>query len=624
MSMCTSADCKLCEFLSSKEEIETSFNRVEKQKAKCKFGKTGVCCKLCSNGPCKITPNSPKGVCGADADTIVARNFLRAIGAGSACYLHVVENTARNLKDIAEGKGNLKIKSPETLNKLAEIFDIVETDLNKKAIKVADEILKDLYKPRFEKMELVKKLAYAPRYRRWEELNILPGGAKSEVFDAMVKTSTNLNSDPVDMLLHGLSLGIATGIYGLVLTNLLNDVMLGAPKIRQAAVGFRVIDKDYINIMVTGHQHSDIAHLQDKLVEKDVKNKAIELGAKGFRLVGCTCVGQDLQLRGEHCTEVFSGHAGNNYTSEAVLATGAIDLIVSEFNCTIPGLEPVAEKFNVKTICIDDVAKKRNADYIPFDMNNAEDISDKIIEAALESYKNRRNIIKIDIPKDHGHDDVITGVSEGSLKEFLGGNWDGLIDLIAKGKIKGIAGVVGCSNLTAKGHDVFTVELTKELIKRDILVLSAGCSSGGLENVGLMSPKAAELAGDNLREVCESLGIPPVLNFGPCLAIGRLEMVATELAENLGIDIPQLPLVLSAPQWLEEQALADAAFGLTLGLPLHVAISPFIDGSPVVTKVLEEDLTDITGGRLIVEEDVIKAADKLEKIIEDRRSQMNI
>ncbi|MEQ8198255.1 MAG: anaerobic carbon-monoxide dehydrogenase catalytic subunit [Clostridiaceae bacterium] len=624
MSMCTSADCKLCEFLSSKEEIETSFNRVETQKSKCKFGKTGVCCKLCSNGPCKITPKSPRGVCGADADTIVSRNFLRAIAAGSACYLHVVENTARNLKSIGEGKGNLKIKSPETLDRLAEAFEIDESDLNQKAIKVADYVLSDLYKPRFEKMELVKKLTYAPRYKKWEELNILPGGAKSEVFDAIVKTSTNLNSDPVDMLLNALSLGVSTGIYGLMLTNLLNDVMLGAPKIRQAKVGFRVIDKDYINIMVTGHQHSDIAHLQDRLIDDDVKNKAIEAGAKGFRLIGCTCVGQDLQLRGEHYTEVFPGHAGNNYTSEAVLATGAIDLILSEFNCSIPGIEPVAEQFKVKMICIDDVAKKKDAEYIPFHMNDSEKISEKVISEALESYKNRRKTVKIDIPADHGHDDVVTGVSEGSLKEFLGGNWNALIDLIAKGKIKGIAGVVGCSNLTAKGHDVFTVELTKELIKRDILVLSAGCSSGGLENVGLMSPGAAELAGDSLKEVCKSLGIPPVLNFGPCLAIGRLEMVATELAENLGIDIPELPLVLSAPQWLEEQALADAAFGLSLGLPLHVAISPFIDGSQVATKILKEDLVGITGGKLIVEDDIMKAADELEQIINDRRASMNI
>ncbi len=624
MSMCQSADCKLCEFLSTKEDVETSFNRVESQKSKCKFGKEGTCCKLCSNGPCKITPKSPRGVCGADADTIVSRNFLRAIAAGSACYLHVVETTARNLKSIGEGKGSVKIKSPETLDKLAKLFDIVEKDVNKKSIKVADAVLNDLYKPKFEKMELVKKLAYAPRYKKWENLEILPGGAKSEVFDAIVKTSTNLNSDPIDMLFNALSLGITTGIYGLVLTNLLNDVILGVPVIRQAKVGFRVIDEDYINIMITGHQHSDIAHLQDKLIAEDVKSKAIAVGAKGFKLVGCTCVGQDLQLRGEHYKEIFSGHAGNNYTSEAVLATGGIDLVVSEFNCTIPGLELVAEQFKVKTLCIDAVAKKRNADYINFDMANAEDISDKIITEAIESYTNRRGVIKIDIPKDHGHDDVVTGVSEGSLKEFLGGTWKPLVDLIVQGKIKGIAGVVGCSSLTGKGHDVFTVELTKELIKRDILVLSAGCSSGGLENVGLISPGAAELAGDSLKEVCKALGIPPVLNFGPCLAIGRLEMVATELAEYLGVDIPKLPLVLSAPQWLEEQALADAVFGLSLGLPVHVAISPFIDGSALVTKVLKEDLVYITGGKLIVEDDVVKAADELEKIIENRRTELNI
>lgn len=624
MSMCKSADCKLCDFLESKSELETSFNRVEKQNPKCKFGKDGICCKLCANGPCRITSKSPRGVCGADADTIVSRNFLRAIAAGSACYLHIVENTAWNLKSIAEGSGNLKLKSTETLNELAAAFGIEAKNNNDKAGKIAEKVLKDLYKPRFEKMELVKKLSYGPRFENWEKLGILPGGAKSEVFDAVVKTSTNLNSDPVDMLLNALSLGVATGVYGLMLTNLLNDIILGRPKIRQAKVGFRVIDEDYINIMVTGHQHSFIAHLQDRLIEEDIKKKAEESNAKGFRLVGCTCVGQDLQLRGEHYKEVFSGHAGNNYTSEAVLATGGIDLVVSEFNCTIPGLEEVAEKYKIKMLCIDDVAKKKNADYIPFNRDKVEDLSEYIIDEALKSYKERREKVIIDIPKEHGFDDVVTGVSEGSLKEFLGGSWEPLINLIAEGKIKGIAGVVGCSNLTAKGHDIFTVELTKELIKRNILVLSAGCSSGGLENVGLMSPGASKLAGDSLREVCEALRIPPVLNFGPCLAIGRLEMVAVELASALKIDIPQLPLVLSAPQWLEEQALADAAFGLSLGLPLHVAIPPFIDGSKVVSKVLKEDLVNLTGGKLIVEEDVIKAADELEAIIGDRRKGLNI
>ncbi|WP_270646897.1 anaerobic carbon-monoxide dehydrogenase catalytic subunit [Paeniclostridium hominis] len=619
--MCESADKKLESFVASKD-VETAFHRTEDQKVKCGFGLQGVCCRLCANGPCRITPKSPRGICGADADTIVARNFLRAVASGAACYLHVVENTARNLKKLGESKG--VIKGEKTIDELAQIFEIKANDRHEKCIKVAQKVLDDLYKARDEKMELVEKIAYAPRVKKWKEIGIMPGGAKSEVFDAIVKSSTNLNSDPVDMLINCLNLGISTGLYGLTLTNLLNDVILGEPVIRTAPVGFRVIDKDYINIMITGHQHSTFAHFQDRLKDKDIVNLAKEAGAKGFRLVGCTCVGQDLQLRGEHYQEVFAGHAGNNFTSEAVLSTGAIDMIASEFNCTIPGIEPIADKYKVKMICLDDVAKKVNAEYVPFDRENIELITDKLINEALQSYKSRRSEVEIDIPSDHGHDVSLTGVSEKNLKAFLGDSWKPLINLIAEGKIKGIAAVVGCSNMTAKGHDVFTVELTKELIKRDIIVLSAGCSTGGLENVGLMSPGAEDLAGKNLREVCKSLGIPPVLNFGPCLAIGRLEIVATQIANELGIDIPQLPLVLSAPQWLEEQALADGVFGLALGLPLHLALPPFITGGKLVTEILTEKLKDITGGHVIVDSDVISSADTLEKIVINRREKLGL
>ncbi|MEI7475524.1 MAG: anaerobic carbon-monoxide dehydrogenase catalytic subunit [bacterium] len=621
MKMCKSADTKLQNYIAGKD-METSFNRVIHQQVKCGFGQQGVCCKLCANGPCRITPKAPKGVCGATADTIVARNFLRNIAAGAACYLHVIETTARNLKKYGEKQKT--IKSPETLNEIAELFGIEEDDIYKKAIKVADMVINDLYKPRFEKMEIVEKMAYAPRFKKWKELGILPGGAKSEVFDAIVKSSTNLSSDPIDMLNHSLNLGISTGLYGLTLVNLLNDVMLGDPVIRTAPVGFKVVDEDYINIMVTGHQHSSINHLQEYLITDEAKTLAKQAGSKGLRLVGCTCVGQDLQVRGEHYKEVFVGHAGNNYTSEALIATGGIDLILSEFNCTIPGLEPIAKEMNIKMICMDDVAKKSEAEMVELDWDNLEESSQFIVNEAIGSYLSRRASVTIDIPKDHGHDDVLTGLSEKSLKKFLGDSWKPLIDLLAEGKIKGIAGVVGCSNLTAKGHDVFTVELTKELIKRDILVLSAGCSSGGLENCGLMSPAAAELAGDSLKAVCKSLGIPPVLNFGPCLAIGRLEIIAAELAKYLNIDIPELPLVLSAPQWLEEQALADGVFGLTLGLPLHVGLPPFITGSALITKTLTEDLVNITGGQLIIDTEIISSADKLEKIILQRRDKLGL
>ena len=618
---CASTDKPLEGFIRNLP-METSHHRVEGQSTKCGFGLQGVCCRLCSNGPCRITPKAPRGICGATADVIVARNFLRAVASGSGCYIHIVENTALNVKKTAMEKG--EIKGERSLKRLADAFGVQGKDKWETAQIVAEKVIADLYKPEYEKMELVEKLAYAPRFKRWQELGILPGGAKSEVFHGVVKCSTNLNSDPVDMLTDCLKLGISTGLYGLTLTNLLNDVLLGEPELRMAPVGLRVIDPDYINIMITGHQHTIFVDLQEKLISKEAVEKAKAVGAKGFKLVGCTCVGQDLQLRGSHYTEVFDGHAGNNYTSEAVLATGAIDAVISEFNCTLPGIEPICDSLKIKQICLDDVAKKANAELKPFVFEERETQSMEIIDEIIEAYKERRGNVEFNLMPEHGNDHTLTGVSELSLKDFLGGNWKPLIDLIVAGEIKGIAGVVGCSNLTAGGHDVLSVELTKELIAKDILVLTAGCSSGGIENCGLMTPEAAKLAGPKLRAVCEKLNIPPVLNFGPCLAIGRLEIVATELAEAIGVDIPQLPLVLSAAQWLEEQALADGCFGLALGLPLHLGLPPFVTGSKIVTKVLTEDMKELTGGQVIINADAKESADILEKIIEERRSALNI
>ncbi|MDR3075191.1 MAG: anaerobic carbon-monoxide dehydrogenase catalytic subunit [Candidatus Methanoplasma sp.] len=619
--ICASADEDLENFIITLP-TNTAFHRVDTQKLKCGFGLGGICCRLCANGPCRVTEDSPKGVCGATADTMVARNFLRTIAAGSGCYIHIVEKAALNLKAIALAKGELR--GIEALDRLCAKFDIEGTDVHDKALKVADAVLNDLYKPDYEKMELTKKMAYPPRYKRWEELGILPGGAKSEVFSAVVKTSTNLNSDPVHMLLNCLRLGISTGVYGLTLTNLLNDVVIGEPELRLAPVGFRVIDPDYRNIMITGHQHSRFSYIQDRLIQPDIVKKAQAAGAKGFKIVGCTCVGQDMQLRGVHCTQIFDGHAGNNFTSEAILSTGGIDAVISEFNCTLPGIEPICDEYKIKQICVDSIAKKKNAILKEFTYETRVKVVDEIIDEVVSAYRERRKTVPMSLLPEHGNSNSLTGVSEVSLKKFLGDSWKPLIGLIAEGKIKGVAGVVGCSNLQGEGHDKLTVALVKELIAKDIIVLTAGCSSGGIENCGLMRPEAADLAGPNLKAVCKQLGIPPVLNFGPCLAIGRLEIVATELAEELGVDLPQLPLVLSAAQWLEEQALADGCFGLALGLPLHLGIPPFVTGSELAVKIFTEDMKSLTGGYLVINDDAVDSANILEDIILQKRKDLGL
>lgn len=615
--MCSSADKTLEAFLESVPE-DHSHRRMAQQEVKCGFGLDGVCCRLCSNGPCRISKARPRGVCGADADSIAARNFLRSVAAGSGCYIHVVENALKELESAA--LSGRQFKGAPALYRLCVTLGIQGEDDSQKALNLSRALLDDLRRPFEEEMEFTRSLAYNRRYEVWKKAGILPGGAKDEILNAIVKTSTNLNSDPADMLMQCLRLGISTGLYGLVLVNQLNDILMGEPKLGFDPVGLGVIQPDYINIMITGHQQSMFSRLTELLEHPSIQTMAVEAGAKGLRIVGCTCVGQDFQVRGSSYREVFCGHAGNNYTSEAVLLTGCIDLVVSEFNCSIPGIEPICQKLEIPMVCLDDVAKKKGAKLLPYSAGEGNDISASLIASALASFMKRGRGGKRSNPmKDHGCLEAVTGVTEVTLKEALGGSFTPLAKLITSGKIKGVAAVVGCSNLRAKGHDVFTVELVKELVADDILVVSAGCTCGGLENCGLMSREAAHMAGPGLSGVCRSLGIPPVLNFGPCLAIGRIESLAGELAAVLGVDLPQLPVVVSAPQWLEEQALADGAFALALGFDLHLGLAPFVTGSPVIMDVLGTKMKEITGGSLIVETEIHEAAVKIRDIISRKR-----
>lgn len=615
--MCVSADKMLQDFLES-QPGDHSHRRMAQQEIKCGFGLDGVCCKLCSNGPCRISKARPKGVCGADRDTIAARNFLRSVAAGSGCYIHVAENAAKELK--AAALSGQELKGVNVLRRLCDKLDVKGEGDSEKALNLANAILEDIRRPCDEEMRLTEKLAYGRCAARWRKAGLLPKGAKDEVFNAIVKTSTNLSSDPADMLIQCLRLGISTGLFGLVLTNLLNDILAGEPGISFDPVGMRVIDPECVNIMITGHQQTMFTGLTSLIEHPSIRRMAEAAGAKGVRIVGCTCVGQDFQARSGCFGKSFCGHAGNNYTSEAVLMTGCIDLVVSEFNCSLPGIEPICGQLDIPMLCLDDVAKKKDARLMAYQTGKGEESAASILAVAIASFLKRGKAGKrINPMKEHGAREAITGVTESTLKAALGGTYKPLLDQIAEGRIKGVAAVVGCSNLRAQGHDVFTVELVKKLIARDILVLSAGCTCGGLENCGLMSREAAGMAGAGLSEVCRALGIPPVLNFGPCLAIGRIETVAGELAEALGVDLSALPVVVSAPQWLEEQALADGAFALALGFHLHLGLAPFVTGSPVIMDILGNQMEAVTGGKLIIETEIDEAADIITDIIIQKR-----
>ena len=612
-SMCALADQELASFLSA-SELETAHHRMCKQENKCGFGLKGLCCRLCSNGPCRITKNADRGVCGATADVIAAREFLRAVAAGSAAYLHLTEQAAMRLARMAAERKPLP--GTAALERLANRLQFTDGDLHHRASRIARAVLDDLSGSSGDRMQLWEALIGKERRSKWHALGLEPGGAKSEILDALVKTGTNLNSDAMNMMLHCLRLGIVTGCYGLMLTNMLNDIMLGEPAIHEASIGLGVMDPSAVNILMTGHQPALFREVMERIDGLEGQQLAKSVGASRISLVGCTCVGQDMRARSGRQSAAFCGHAGNNFTSEAILMTGCVDLVLSEFNCTLPGIDSICEKLDISQLCLDGVAKTARAGWAGDPEERAKDI----LQIAAEAFKRRTaSGARTNPMQGHIRSNTTAGISEYSLKQFLGGSWQPLIQLLKAGAIRGVAGVVGCSNLRTLGHDVFTVELAKELIAKDILVLSAGCTGGGLASAGLMEKEAAALAGDRLKLVCESLGIPPVLDVGSCLGIGRIETIAAEIAEAMGVGLSQLPVVISAPQWLEGQALADGAFALALGFALHLGSAPFVTGSPLVVDVLTNQMQALTGGRLMIEENPKEAAHVLSGIIEEKR-----
>ena len=578
--------------------LDTPHTRREKASI-CETGKKGLCCNVCSEGPCRITEKHPYGVCGLNADQIVAKNFVRHVASGVACYVHVCENTARALMRYG-------VKDRETLREVCEKLGVEENEL-------ASFVIRDINKPRWEKSEIVLRLAPKKRLEVWEKLGIVPGGAKSEIVDAIVKSSTNLNANVTDMLLHALRLGLVMGYTALRMNIWMNDIMFGTPELHEVETGIGAINPNAVNIMTTGHQTA----MQQKVIEvacsEEMQKVARDAGADGINIVGATCVGQDLQSRIQ--PKCFIGQCSNNFGTEPLVASGLIDAVVSEFNCTFPGLTQIAKHEGVKLLAIDDVAYIEGAELISWSPERAEEIAKEVVLRAIEAFKARKRAEKFG-----GIKKAKVGFSERFVKE----NMDKILEVVAEGKVKGIAAVVGCSNLVSGGHDVLIRDLTKELLKRDIMVWTAGCTAYALQGLGFMSEEGLEFAGEGLREVCSELGLPPVWDFGICMCVSRIVTIAEMIAEKLGVDLPDLPVVASAPQWLEEQALGDGAFTLDCGFLLHVYPDPFVSGSKIVTKVLTEDLPNLTGGRLLVEKDAVKTAEIMERHITEKRKGLGL
>ncbi len=607
---------------------ETAWDREDAQTPHCKFGSAGVCCKNCAMGPCRITKKTPKGACGATADIIVARNLIRAIAAGAAAHSDHGRPLAMTLKEVAEGENrDYQIKDVEKLKLIASKLGI-STDKKPEELakEVAEIAMKDYGKQDDTPIKFL--LSYAPKKRIecWQNLEkvlfektskkigVFPRNIDREIVDIMHRTHIGVDNDPVSLLFQGVRAALGDGWGGSLIATEIQDVLFGTPTVKTIMANLGVIDADYVNIVAHGHEPI----LSEKIVEvaqsEEMQNLAQKYGAKGVNVVGMCCTGNELLMR------QGIPIAGNVLHQELAVMTGAVEAVVVDVQCIYPALGQLAECFHTKFISTSDQAKFPGSLHIQFDERHATAVAKEIVKTAIEAFP-CRDKSRVYIPS--YKTEAIVGFTTEGILSALGGSPKPLVDAIAAGKIKGVAGIVGCNNPKVR-HDYNHVNITKELIKRNILVIGTGCWAIACAKAGLMQLKAQEMAGDGLREVCQALNIPPVLHMGSCVDCSRMLTLAGAIADYMKVDISDLPLVGSAPEWMSEKAVSIGTYFVASGIPVHLWPMPPIAGSETVVKILTADLKDLIGGYFFVEEDPIKTADIIEEIIMEKRKALGI
>ncbi len=431
---------------------------------------------------------------------------------------------------------------------------------------------------------------------------------------------TNVDTNYVTLAIKSMRMGIATCLGAQIALEFIQDILFGTPMPHESYADFGIVDPDYVNIAVDGHEPF-VGMALIKLAEKEeVQEKAKKAGAKGLRIVGFIETGQEIIQR--TTSPVFVGIVGNWIVQEYVLAMGGIDVFAADMNCALPSL-PEYQKFGVKIIPVSQLVRFRGIneglDYTP---EKVEDIAKKLIDIAIDNFRERKE--KVKPVRIENKKKIIAGFSPEAILKALNNDLNVLFDALKRGDIKGIAALVSCTTLKNGPHDTNSIAIAKELIKRDILVLSMGCGNAAMQQAGLTSLEAIELAGDRLKNVCKALNIPPVLSFGTCTDTGRAAYLLKVIADALNVDIPDLPVVVTAPEYMEQKATIDAVFAVAYGLVTHVSPVPPITGSDDAVRLYTEEVEKLTGGKVLVEEDPLKAVEKLEEVIMEKRKRLGI
>ncbi len=605
--------------------VSTAFDRADEMKP-CPIGAVQACCKHCYMGPCRLSTKAPYekvGVCGANIDVFQARGFARAVAAGTSAHSDHGREMAELFLSVAKGENpDYEIRDPKKVLSMAKYYGIATEgrELKEIAVELGEKCCAEFGQQHGH----LKMLERAPkaRFQLWKELGILPRGVDREVVEMLHRTAIGVDQEYRNLMLGAARCSLADGWGGSMISTGLSDALFGTPEPTAAEVDLGVLEADMVNIVVNGHE----PHVLDMIVrmseDPEMVAQAKAAGAAGINVVGMCCSGNEQLIRRG------LSHAGNFMMADAAIITGAVDAMMVDVQCIMMGLNTLSKCYHTKFITTNYRCRIDDAEHIEFNgEHNAKETGKVLVGKAIEAFKNR-DAAKIKIPAKK--EKMIGGFSHETINYMLGGSFRSsytpLNENIINGRIRGVAGVVGCNNPRAK-HDWVHVELVKELLKNDVLVVQTGCSALAMAKLGFMQPEAAlEYCGPGLREVCEAVGMPPVLHAGSCVDNSRILEALAEMVNTggLGEDVSDLPVAGAAPEYMSEKAIAIGHYFVSSGVFTVFGVTfPVTEGTKFADYIyggIEEDL----GGKWAFEPDPYKMAQLMIDHINKKREALGI
>ena len=601
--------------------ISTAFSRAETMSA-CPIGagSSGICCKNCFMGPCRLVKDGQVGVCGATAGTIAARNIARAAAAGASAHSDHGRDLAFTLEAVANGEApGYTIRDPFKLREVADQHGITVTNRSTEeiALDVAQMAIQEFGQQRGQIVNT--KRAPEKRQKIWKDLDIAPRGIDREVVDVLHRTHIGDDQDPEHILMGALRASLSDGWGGSMWATDISDILFGTPSPRVGKVNLGVLQNDQVNIVVHGHEPTLSEMIVQAVQDPELIALAKEKGASGISLCGICCTANEVLMR----QGVPS--AGNFLHQELAILTGSVEAMVVDVQCIMQALSDVSEHFHTKLITTSPKVKITGAEHIPVEAENALEAARKIVRLAVENYPNRGEVKSPDVTED-----LVPGFSHEYLNYMQGGMARGsfrpLNNAIISGRIRGVAAVVGCNN-PRWTQDEANNTIVREFLKNDILVVQTGCGAIANAKYGLLQGEAAlEHAGPGLREVCEAIGIPPVLHMGSCVDNTRILTVLSQMAieGGLGDDISDIPAVGIAPEWMSEKAISIGAYCAASGAYVLFGVTSPIEFSEEVTQIMSEGWENAVGGKLEFVPDIQEMIDRSMTHIDKKRAALNL